>query len=125
MAGADWMALLLFAAEVVAFSLALTWVGLAAAAFRRTVGAGIVTAAVAVVVLALMTMLPVSLVPPRLVFMRYFFFSLGELPNPWPGNDSPFLRVRTLTEFWTTVPVTPLLLSAAALLHFTRRDITE
>jgi ABC-type transport system involved in multi-copper enzyme maturation permease subunit len=125
MGGADWTALLLFAVEVVAFSLALTWIGMAAAAFRRTVGAGIVTAAVAVVVLALMTMLPFSLVPPRLVFMRYFFFPLGELPNPWPGNDSPFLRVRTLTEFWTIVPATPLLLSAAALLHFGRRDITE
>jgi hypothetical protein len=58
--------------------------------------------------------------------MRYFFFPLGELPNPWPGHhDSPFVRVHTLAEFWTVVPATPLLLSVAALLHFRRRDITE
>ena len=89
-------------------------------------GSGIVIAVMAIVVLALMTMLPFDLVPPRLVFMRYFFFPLGELPNPWPGeHDSPFVRVRTLMEFWTIVPATPFVLSVAALLHFRRRDITE
>jgi ABC-type transport system involved in multi-copper enzyme maturation permease subunit len=122
----QWTALARFAIEVLAFSLALAWVAMAAASFRRTVGSGIVIAVMAVVVLALMTMLPFDLVPPRLVFMRYFFFPLGELPNPWPGeHDSPFVRVRTLPEFWAIVPTTPLLLSVAALLHFRRRDITE
>jgi ABC-type transport system involved in multi-copper enzyme maturation permease subunit len=122
----QWTALARFAIEVLVFSLALAWVGMAAASFRRTVGSGIVIAVMAVVVLALMTMLPFDLVPPRLVFMRYFFFPLGELPNPWPGqHDSPFVRVRTLAEFWAIVPATPLLLSVAALLHFRRRDITE
>ena len=122
----QWTALARFAIEVLAFSLALAWVGMAAASFRRTVGSGIVIAVMAVVVLALMTMLPFDLVPPRLVFMRYFFFPLGELPNPWPGeHDSPFVRVRTLMEFWTIVPATPFVLSVAALLHFRRRDITE
>ncbi|HEY4657869.1 MAG TPA: hypothetical protein VIH11_00030, partial [Gemmatimonadaceae bacterium] len=72
-----WAALARFVIEVLAFSLALTWVAMAAASFQRTVGAGIVTAVMVVVVLALMTMLPFRLVPPRLVFMRYFFFPLG------------------------------------------------
>jgi len=121
----QWAALARFAIEVLAFSLALAWVGMAAASFRRTVGSGIVIAVMAVVVLALMTMLPFSLVPPRLVFMRYFFFPLGELPNPWSGHDSPFVRVRTVPEFWATVPATPFVLSVAALLYFRRRDITE
>jgi ABC-type transport system involved in multi-copper enzyme maturation permease subunit len=126
MGPAEWTALARFAAEALAFALALTWVGMAAASFRRTVGSGIVTAVMAFVLLALMTMLPFSLVPPRFVFMRYFFFSLGELPNPWPNyRDSPFVRVRSDAEFWTMVPLTPLLLSVAALLHFRRRDITE
>ena len=125
MGPSDWTALARFAVEVLAFALALTWVGMAAASFRRTVGGGIVTAVMAVVVLTLMTMLPFSLVPPRFVFMRYFFFPLGELPNPWPHDDSPFVRVRTAAEFWTIAPVTPLLLSLAALMHFRRRDISE
>jgi hypothetical protein len=126
MGPAEWTALARFTVETLAFALALAWVGMAAASFRRTVGGGIVTAVMAVVLLALMTMLPFRLVPPRLVFMRYFFFPLGELPNPWPHyHDSPFVRVRTVTEFWTIVPSTPLVLSLAALLHFRRRDITE
>jgi len=33
--------------------------------------------------------------------------------------------VRTVAEFWTVVPSTPLVLSLAALLPFRRRDITE
>jgi ABC-type transport system involved in multi-copper enzyme maturation permease subunit len=122
----QWTALARFAIEALVFSLGLAWVGMAAASFRRTVGSGIVVAVMAIVLLALMTMLPFDLVPPRLVFMRYFFFPLGELPNAWPGeHDSPFVRVRTPAEFWSVVPVTPLLLSVAALLHFRRRDITE
>jgi ABC-type transport system involved in multi-copper enzyme maturation permease subunit len=126
MGPAEWAALARFAIEVLIFALAFAWVGMAAASFRRTVGGGIVTAAIAIVLLALMTMLPFSLVPPRLVFMRHFFFPLGELPNPWPSyRDSPFVRVRTAAEFWTIVPLTPLLLSLAALFHFRRRDITE
>jgi hypothetical protein len=123
---AQWTALGRFALEALAFALALAWVGMAAASFRRTVGGGIVTALLAIVLLALMTMLPFSLVPPRYVFMRYFFFPLGELPNPWPqSGDSPFVRVRTTEEFWTVVPLTPLMLSVLALVHFRRRDITE
>jgi hypothetical protein len=123
---AQWTALGRFAIEALVFSLALAWVGMAAASFRRTVGSGIVIAVMSVVVLALMTMLPFDVVPPRLVFMRYFFFPLGELPDPWPGeHDSPFVRVRTVAEFWTVVPATPFVLSVAALAHFRRRDITE
>lgn len=126
MGPAEWAALARFAIEALAFALALAWVGMAAASFRRTVGGGIVTGVMAIILLALMTMLPFSLVPPRLVFMRYFFFPLGELPNPWPNyRDSPFVRVRTEAEFWTIVPLTPFLLSLAALLYFRRRDITE
>jgi ABC-type transport system involved in multi-copper enzyme maturation permease subunit len=126
MGPAEWTALARFAIEALAFALALTWVGMAAASFRRTVGGGIVTGVMAIILLALMTMLPFSLVPPRFVFMRYFFFSLGELPNPWPlTRDSPFVRARTEAEFWTIVPLTPLLLSLAALVYFRRRDITE
>jgi hypothetical protein len=122
----EWTALTRFAVEVVVFALAFTWVGMAAGSFRRTVGGGIVTAILAIALLALMTMLPFSLVPPRFVFMRYFFFPLGELPNPGPNDhDSPFVRVRTAMEFYSVVPVTSLLLSVAALLHFRRRDITE
>jgi ABC-type transport system involved in multi-copper enzyme maturation permease subunit len=126
MGPAEWAALARFAIEALAFALALTWVGMAAASFRRTVGGGIVTGVMAIILLALMTMLPFSVVPPRFVFMRYFFFSLGELPNPWPDyRDSPFVRARTPEEFWTIVPLTPLLLSVAALAYFRRRDITE
>jgi ABC-type transport system involved in multi-copper enzyme maturation permease subunit len=122
----QWTALARFAIQAVVFSLALAWIGMAAASFRRTVGSGIVIAVMGVVVLTLMMMLPFELVPPRFVFMRYFFFPLGELPNPWPGeHESPFVRVRTLSEFWTVVPATPLVLSLAALVHFRRRDITE
>jgi len=122
----QWTALARFAIEAIVLSLALAWIGMAAASFRRTVGSGIVIAVMGVVVLALMMMIPFDVVPPRFVFMRYFFFPLGELPNPWPGHpDSPFVRARTVTEFWAIVPSTPLVLSLAALLHFRRRDITE
>lgn len=126
MVPAQWAALGRFALQVLAFSLALAGVGMAAASFRRTVGSGIVIANMALVLIALMTMIPFDVVHPRLVFMRYFTFPLGELPNPWPSqHDSPFVRVRTPAEFWSVVPLTPLVLSVAALLYFRRRDITE
>jgi hypothetical protein len=90
------------------------------------VGSGIVIAAIAVIVLAFMTMLPFDVVPPRFIFMRYFFFPLGEFPNPWPTElDSPFVRLRTMGEFLVWVPATPLVLSLVAILHFRTRDITE
>jgi ABC-type transport system involved in multi-copper enzyme maturation permease subunit len=115
-----------FTGEVAWFSVALAGVGMVTASFRRTVGSGIVTAAIAIILLAFTMMIPFDVVPPQFLFMRYFFFPLGELPNPWPTDtDSPFIRLRTIGEFLAVVPATPLVLSVLAVLHFRTRDITE
>ena len=121
-----WAAVARFAAEVVLFVVALAGVAMATASFRRTVGAGLVTAFLVVVALALMTMVPFDLLSPRFVFMRYFFFPLGEFPDPrLAGGDSPFVRVHTVIDFCAVVAATPLIVAAPALIYFRRRDITE
>ena len=115
-----------FLGEVAWFSVALAGVGMATASFRRTVGSGIVTAVIAIILLSFTMMIPFDVVPPQFVFMRYFFFPLGELPNPWPAEtDSPFVRLRTIGQFLAVVPATPFVLSLVAVLHFRTRDITE
>jgi hypothetical protein len=90
-----WLALGRFATQVIAFSVAISIIGAAVASLRRSVGAGLVTAALAIIGLGLMTMLPFRVMPPGWVLMRYFSFPLGELPNPFPLlADSPFVRTR-------------------------------
>lgn len=117
-----------FTLELTALLLALAWVAMAAASARRTVGGGIVTAYLVVIGLALMTMLPHGLVPPRLVLMRHFFFPLQEFADPFAAmgyRDTPFARVYTRADFWLVVLATPLAFLVPALLYFRRRDITE
>jgi hypothetical protein len=117
-----------FSVELLAFVLALAGVTVAVASLRRTVGAGIVTAYLVVIGLAFMTMLPHSVVPPRLVLMRHFFFPLQELDDPFAASadrDTPFVRVYTRSDFSLVVLVTPLAFAVPALLYFRRRDITE
>ena len=121
-----WAAVARFSAEVALFTLALAVVAMAAASFRRTVGAGLVTAVLAIIALAMMVMVPFGVLSPRLVLMRYFFYPLGELPNPFPLQlDTPFVRVRPLLDFVLVATGTPLLVALSALFHFARRDITE
>lgn len=121
-----WAAVARFSAEVALFALALAVVAMAAASVRRTVGAGLVTAVLAIVALAMMVMVPFRVLSPRLVLMRYFFFPLGEFPNPFPLQpDSPFVRVHSLLDFVLVATATPLLAALPALVCFARRDITE
>ena len=122
----QWVAVARFTVEVVVFVVAVTSVTMATASFRRTVGAGIVTAIIGFILLAFMTMLPFELLSPRFVLMRYFSFPLGELPNPYPTmGDSSFLRVHSVADFFRTTLATPLLFAIPAVLYFRRRDIGE
>jgi ABC-type transport system involved in multi-copper enzyme maturation permease subunit len=115
-----------FAFEVAVLIAAISVVAMAAASFRRTVGSGIVTALTAFILLALMTMLPFSLVPPRLVLFRYFFYPLQELAAPsFTGADSPLRRPEFLTSFYAVALVTPLLVAVPAVAYFRKRDIVE
>ena len=115
-----------FSAEMLTVILALTLIAGATASMRRTVGSGIVTAYLAILGLALMTMLPTHVMPPRLVFMRHFFFPFGELVDPFTDcHDSPFVRVHRPMDFALTMVVTPLAFVVPAALRFCRRDITE
>ncbi len=115
-----------FSAEMVLVAVALALIAAAAASFRRTVGSGIVTACLAIIGLALMTMLPTHVVSPRLVFMRYFFFPFGELVDPFTDyHDSPFVRAHGLGDFVLVMVATPLAFMIPAAVHFCRRDITE
>jgi ABC-type transport system involved in multi-copper enzyme maturation permease subunit len=117
-----------FSVEVLAFLLALAGVASAVASTRRTVGAGVVTAYLAAIGLAFMTMLPHDLVPPRLLLMRHFFFPLQEFVDPFAAQgyrDTPFARVYTRADFWLVVLATPFAFLVPALLYFRRRDITE
>src|SRR5574339_1048434 len=85
-----------FGVEVTAFTVATTFIGMAAASFRRTVGSGIVTAIMSFIFLAFMTMLSFRVIAPQWGLMRYFFFAAGELKNPFPMSaDSPFVRVHS------------------------------
>jgi ABC-type transport system involved in multi-copper enzyme maturation permease subunit len=117
--------LLRFSVELLALTLAIGGVGLATASFRRTIGSGLVTAMIAFIGLSVMTMLPFDVLPPRFVFVRYFFFPMQEFPSPFPGRDSIFLRLYSLSDFYTVVLATPLILAIPAILYFRRRDITE
>jgi hypothetical protein len=122
----EWLHICRFALEVLVFTVALTSVSIAAASVRRTVGAGIVTATLAFIALAFMTMLPFRVISPRFVMMRYFMYALGELPNPFPtAGDSSFVRVYSVLDFLRTTTVTALLASVPALFYFSRRDVTE
>jgi ABC-type transport system involved in multi-copper enzyme maturation permease subunit len=121
---ADVAAVSRFGAEVTAFTVATTLIGMAAASFRRTVGSGIVTAIMSFILLTFMTMLSFRVIPPQWVLMRYFFFAVAELNNPYPTSaDSPFVRVHSLFEFSRVALITPLLFMLPALIYFRRRDI--
>ena len=110
--------------------LALTWIAVSVASFRKTSGAAIVTACLAMIFLGFMTTLPHDVLPPEYVFMRLSVFPIGDLPNPF-GHwrdfkaDNPFRQIYTPLNFYLVMFITPLLFFLPALLHFTRRDITE
>jgi len=114
-----------FSAELIVLVVALTTVAAAAASVRRTVGSGMVTATLGFIVLASMTMLPFSVVSPRLVLMRYFFFPVGEFANPYPAADVPFVRVFTVADFYRVALITTLVFALPAVLYFRKRDIVE
>jgi ABC-type transport system involved in multi-copper enzyme maturation permease subunit len=115
-----------FAVEFTTFVIAITSIGMAAASCRRTVGSGIVTAIMSLILLAFMNMLSFRVIAPQFVLMRYFSFAFGELKNPFPAfADSPFIRVHSVAEFYRTALVTPVLFILPALLYFRKRDIVE
>jgi ABC-type transport system involved in multi-copper enzyme maturation permease subunit len=115
-----------FAFDLAVLVAAISVVAMAAASSRRTVGSGIVTALMAFILLALMTMIPFDLVSPRLVLLRYFFYPLQELAVPVStGADSPFRRPEFLTSFYAVALATPLLFAVPAALYFRSRDIVE
>ncbi len=106
--------------------LAISFVGMAAASCRRTVGSGIVTALMAFILLAMMTMLPFDVLSPRLILLRYFFYPLQDLPAQFShGGDSPFVRPSFLTSFYPVAAATSALFALPAALYFRRRDIVE
>jgi ABC-type transport system involved in multi-copper enzyme maturation permease subunit len=121
----DLARLLRFSLELLAWTLALGAIGLAAASFRRTVAAGMVTTMMAFIGLAVMTLLPFDVLAPRRVFLRYFFFAMQEFPNPFLDSDTPFVRLYTHADFFAVVLITPLVFAIPALVYFSRRDITE
>jgi ABC-type transport system involved in multi-copper enzyme maturation permease subunit len=115
-----------FALDLCVLTLAISVVGMAAASFRRTVGSGIVTALMAFLLLAFMTMLPFDMLSPRFVLLRYFFYPLQDLALPLSaGPDSPFRRPEFLTSFYSVALATPLVFAMPAVAYFSRRDIVE
>jgi hypothetical protein len=86
---ADLARLLRFTVELLVWTLALGSVGMATASFRRTIASGMVTAAMSFIGLAIMTMLPFDVLPPRYVFVRYFFSQCrsGRIPSPAPVHS--------------------------------------
>jgi ABC-type transport system involved in multi-copper enzyme maturation permease subunit len=115
-----------FALDLSVLTLAISVVGMAAASFRRTVGSGIVTALMAFLFLAFMTMLPFDLLSPRFILLRYFFYPLQDLALPLVvGADSPFHRPAFLKSFYSVALATPLLFAVPAMVYFSRRDIVE
>ena len=119
-------ALLRFSAQTVVFTTALTLITAAAASLRTTVSAGVITALLTIILLSFAMMLPFDVVSPRFVFMRYFLFPLGELPNPFPAEaDSPFVRVLPAIDFYRTTAATAVCFMAPAIWLFRRRDIHE
>jgi ABC-type transport system involved in multi-copper enzyme maturation permease subunit len=115
-----------FAFDLSVLILAISIVAMAAASCRRTVGSGIVTALMAFILLAVMTMLPFDVLSPRFILLRYFFYPLQDLPAQIaPGGDSPFLRPPFLTSFYSVAVATSALVAVPAALYFRRRDIVE
>ncbi len=117
-----------FSAELLSFLVALALAIASCASVRRTVGGGVVVGYMALVGLALMIMLPHSVVSPQFVLMRHYLFPLQELTDPFAVfgyRDSPFTRTASVADFALTIVVTPLLFFLPAVLYFNRRDITE
>jgi hypothetical protein len=115
-----------FAFDLAVLIVAISVVAMAAASFRRTVGSGIVTALMAFILLAVMTMLPFDVLSPRFILFRYFFYPLQELAAPLnAGADSPFRRPEFLTSFYAVAVATPLLFAVPAIAYFRKRDIVE
>jgi ABC-type transport system involved in multi-copper enzyme maturation permease subunit len=115
-----------FALELAVLIVAISVVAMAAASCRRTVGSGIVTALMAFILLAVMTMLPFDVLSPRFILLRYFFYPLQGLAVPMSaGADSPFRRPDFLTSFYAVAVATPLLFAVPAALYFRSRDIVE
>lgn len=115
-----------FAFDLSVLVLAISVIAMAAASSRRTVGSGIVTALMAFILLALMTMVPFDVLSPRLVLLRYFFYPLQDLPAQLSrGGDSPFIRPSFLTSFYSVAVATSALVAVPATLYFRRRDIIE
>jgi ABC-type transport system involved in multi-copper enzyme maturation permease subunit len=120
------VSLAMFTLELTVLMVAVSSVTMAAASFRRTVGSGIVTALLAFIVLAIMTMMPFRVVAPRFILFRFFSFPLGEFPNPYPtALDSPFNRAYSMVDFFRVAIATPLLFLVPAVLYFRKRDIVE
>jgi ABC-type multidrug transport system permease subunit len=117
--------LLRFSITLIVLTVAISALGLATASWRRTVGSGIVTAVLAFIGLSIMMTLPFDVFPPRFVFVRYLFFPVQEYANPFPGEDSLFVRLYSYSDFYFTILVTPLLMAIPAVLYFRRRDIAE
>jgi ABC-type transport system involved in multi-copper enzyme maturation permease subunit len=115
-----------FSFDLAVLALATSVIGMAAASLRRTVGSGIVTALMAFLLLAFMTMLPFDVVSPRLILLRYFFYPLQDLPAQVSRHgDSPYIRPAFLTSFYSVALATPLLFAVPAALCFRKRDIVE
>ena len=108
-----------FAFDLTVLIVAISVVAMAAASCRRTVGSGIVTALMAFILLAVMTMLPFDVLSPRFILLRYFFYPLQDLAVPMStGADSPFRRPEFLTSFFTVALATPLLFAVPAVAYF-------
>jgi ABC-type transport system involved in multi-copper enzyme maturation permease subunit len=115
-----------FAVELVVFVVAFSSIAMAISSARQTVGAGIVMAMIGFVTLAFMTIVPFDVLPPRFVFMRYFFFPLGELRSPLHiVGDSPYRQLYSAGEFYRATLLTPVPLLLAAIVYFRKRDIVE
>ena len=123
---ADGVRVARFTFDLAVLIVAISVVAMAAASFRRTLGSGIVTALLAFILLAFMTMLPFDLVSPRLILLRYFFYPLQDLPAQISRRgDSPYLRPPFLTSFYSVALATPVLFAVPAALYFRKRDIVE
>jgi len=124
--GAAAIAIVRFGVQTIVFATALTLITTATASLRTTVSAGMITALLTLILLSFAMMLPFDVMSPRFVFMRYFLFPLGELPNPFPTeSDSPFVRVLPTIDFYRTTAVTVMCFVAPAIWSFRRRDIQE
>ncbi len=114
-----------FTVELVAFVVALASIVMAVASVRRTVGSGIVLGLFTVILLAFMTMVPSDVLPERFVFIRYYFFPVGELRIPTGGDARFYRQLSSVADFYRTISVTAFMFVLPALLYFGRRDIVE